>query len=154
MKNQLFELGRKEYTEKNRVALLKVFPRKNYDRFASSFIPPKNKWHLMVIWLVVEPTHLTNIRQVGNLPPIFRGKIQEKIELPPPSHFDFIFLIFKNVNDNFLQQKRLHLMGIFIIYSNSPHQVYTPENQHNWLENPPCSIGNTSSNSGFSSQSS
>ena len=82
----------------------------------------------MVIWLVVEPTHLTNIHQVGNLPPIFRVKIPKKNKLPPPCHVDFIFLIFKNVNDNFLQQKRLHLMSIFIIYSNSPHQVYTPEN--------------------------
>jgi len=35
--------------------------------------------------LVVEPTHLKNIRPNGNLPPIFRGENFQKKMKPPPS---------------------------------------------------------------------
>ena len=39
----------------------------------------------LFIWLVVEPTHLKNMSQIGNLPQI-GVKIPKIFELPPPSH--------------------------------------------------------------------
>ena len=45
--------------------------------------------HVWYIWLVVEPTHLKNISQTGNLP-VNRG--ENKKYLKPPPRYIYIYL--------------------------------------------------------------